>query len=541
MTRWSMVADLRRCVGCQTCTASCRHTNATSPAVQWRKVLDVEVGEYPDVRRAFVPVGCMHCADPPCMHVCPSTATKQRPDGIVTIDYDLCIGCSYCMVACPYLARYKVTKQEDAYGKSGRMRHETQREDPDRLGVAQKCTFCSDRIDFGLENDLTPGIDPEATPACVNSCIADALHFGDMEDPSSNVSTLLRENKHFVMHDELSTGSGFHYLWEAADEGAEADDNVLTFEQGKFDIDRRQAPGSEDVAPKLQTYWDWRAAGNFILGGAGSGLFVATMGAGYGGAPIQPFGLLALALVGLGLFLVWLETGRPLRAPRNVFFNPQTSWMTRESMVASLLFPFGLAALWFDTETLTLIAGFIAFGFLYCQGRILLASKGIPIWRQINILPLILTTGLAEGLGLYLIISRLLHDWFTPIAVSHTLWGLALAAAARTIVWTAYRNAIEDDAPTQSKRVLAKIHSEITLIGLGLPMAALVVVEIIPTVGHNHLGTVAAIAGFGALVAGWYMKFVIITRAAYQQGFAILRTPERGTGGGGPGYKPGWS
>jgi phenylacetyl-CoA:acceptor oxidoreductase subunit 2 len=250
---------------------------------------------------------------------------------------------------------------------------------------------------------------------------------------------------------------------------------------------------------------------------------------------------LALALVGLGLFLVWLETGRPLRAPRNVFFNPQTSWMTRESMVASLLFPFGLAVLWFDTETLTLIAGFIAFGFLYCQGRILLASKGIPIWRQINILPLILTTGLAEGLGLYLIISRLLHDWFTPIAVSHTLWGLALAAAARTIVWTAYRNAIEDDAPTQSKRVLAKIHSEITLIGLGLPMAALVVVEIIPTVGHNHLGTVAAIAGFGALVAGWYMKFVIITRAAYQQGFAILRTPERGTGGGGPGYKPGWS
>ena len=78
MTRWAMIADLRRCIGCQTCTASCRQANATPPDVQWRRVLDMEVGEYPNVKRAFVPVGCMHCDDPPCMHVCPSTATKMR-------------------------------------------------------------------------------------------------------------------------------------------------------------------------------------------------------------------------------------------------------------------------------------------------------------------------------------------------------------------------------------------------------------------------------------------------------------------------------
>ena len=89
MTRWTMIADLRRCVGCQTCTASCRHANATPPGVQWRRVLDMEFGEYPDVQRAFVPVGCQHCEDPPCMTVCPTKATKQRADGIVTIDYDL--------------------------------------------------------------------------------------------------------------------------------------------------------------------------------------------------------------------------------------------------------------------------------------------------------------------------------------------------------------------------------------------------------------------------------------------------------------------
>ena len=212
MTRWAMVADLRRCVGCQTCTASCKLTNATPPGVEWRKVLDIETGEYPDVRRTYVPVGCMHCDEPPCLDVCPSTATRKRADGIVTIDYDICIGCAYCAVACPYQARYKVTKRDFAYDRENTS--EEAREDPKRMGVAQKCTFCVERIDFGLENGLTPGIDPDATPACVNSCIADALAFGDLDDPNSNVSRLLAENKSFRMHEELGTGPGFHYIWE---------------------------------------------------------------------------------------------------------------------------------------------------------------------------------------------------------------------------------------------------------------------------------------------------------------------------------------
>jgi phenylacetyl-CoA:acceptor oxidoreductase subunit 1 len=192
MTRWAMVADLRRCVGCQTCTAACKQKNGTPPGAQWRRVLDLEVGEYPQVKRAFVPMGCMHCEDPPCLDVCPSTATRKRADGIVTIDESLCIGCSYCVVACPYDARYKVD------------------------GIATKCTFCVERIDAGLMNGLKPGVDPEATPACVNSCIASALHFGDADDPQSNVSRLLAENRSFRMHEELGTGPGFYYLWDKA-------------------------------------------------------------------------------------------------------------------------------------------------------------------------------------------------------------------------------------------------------------------------------------------------------------------------------------
>lgn len=190
MTKWAMVADLRRCVGCQTCTASCKQTNETPPGTQWRRVLDLESGEYPHVKRVFLPTGCMHCDEPPCMHVCPSTATRKRDDGIVTIDADLCIGCGYCIMACPYDARTTVN------------------------GVATKCTFCITRIDAGIEKGLQPGVDPEATPACVNSCIAGALHFGDAEDPKSNISRLLAENRHFVLHEELGTGPNIHYLWD---------------------------------------------------------------------------------------------------------------------------------------------------------------------------------------------------------------------------------------------------------------------------------------------------------------------------------------
>jgi len=211
MTRWAMAADLRRCIGCQTCTAACRQANATPPEVQWRKVLDIETGEFPDVRRSFVPVGCMHCGVPPCEHVCPTTATKQRVDGMVTIDYDLCIGCGYCAVACPYQARHIVHRARFAWNGEPAP-DERVRFDSERIAVATKCTFCVDRIDAGTAKGLKPGVDPEATPACVNSCIAGALVFGDRDDPASPLSKLLAEAEHFRMHEELGTDPGMYYI-----------------------------------------------------------------------------------------------------------------------------------------------------------------------------------------------------------------------------------------------------------------------------------------------------------------------------------------
>lgn len=212
--RYAMAIDLRRCVGCQTCTAACKSANATPPGVQWRRVLDIESGEFPDVSRTFMPVACMHCANPPCMHVCPTTATKQREDGLVTIDYDLCIGCSNCIMACPYDARSIEYTPHYAYGEP--MESETARFDPARLAVATKCTFCKDRIDLAAVTGQTPGVDPDVTPACVNSCISGAMHFGDVNDPNSNISKLLADTQHFRMHEELGTDPSVYYIWDGA-------------------------------------------------------------------------------------------------------------------------------------------------------------------------------------------------------------------------------------------------------------------------------------------------------------------------------------
>lgn len=211
MTRWGMVIDLRKCVGCQTCTISCKQTNNLPPGVFWRRVADCETGTYPNVERTFLPMGCMHCDEPPCLDVCPTEATYRRLDGIVDIKYDQCVGCAYCVVACPYMARTLIMKQKP-YFAAGFTPPEQYMADPAREGVATKCTFCLSRLDQGLARGLRPGIDFAATPACAGSCISGALHFGDLDDPASNVSQVIQEHQTARLNEELGTGPGIYYI-----------------------------------------------------------------------------------------------------------------------------------------------------------------------------------------------------------------------------------------------------------------------------------------------------------------------------------------
>lgn len=210
MARWAMVIDVEKCTACQTCTVACKVAHGLGPMLQRVTVVENETGQYPDVTRFYVPRRCMNCADPQCIAVCPSGATEQRPDGIVTIDQDKCIGCRYCMMACPYNARMFHDVEQSYHREQSQWEQRRYREHT--VGVVDKCDFCAARIDEGLTKGLRPGVDPDATPVCVISCIASALTFGDLDDPESEVSRLIKERGGVQLLPEMDTDPSVYYL-----------------------------------------------------------------------------------------------------------------------------------------------------------------------------------------------------------------------------------------------------------------------------------------------------------------------------------------
>lgn len=206
--QWVMVIDQGKCTGCGYCTLACRAHNDVPPDISWNEVTRAgQVGEKP----VYIARPCMQCAKAPCVDVCPVQASTYRPDGIVMMDYDRCIGCRYCEVACPYSARS--FNWETFEGPNPAVPEWGEPEVPRRpRGVVEKCCFCYNRIDRGLSLGLIPGVDPEATPACINICPTGARVFGDFNDPESNVSILLRERSSFRLREELATFPRVYYL-----------------------------------------------------------------------------------------------------------------------------------------------------------------------------------------------------------------------------------------------------------------------------------------------------------------------------------------
>jgi phenylacetyl-CoA:acceptor oxidoreductase 27-kDa subunit len=215
MTRWGMVIDLRRCLGCYSCMIACKEEHFLTPNMFWNRVLVSEVGTYPDVSKLIYPVSCNHCEDPACVKACPTRATTRRADGIVVVDSDKCAGCRYCLVSCPYQQRtFHADDKKEYFPGQGLTEYEVMGKKlyPLQKGTVVKCNFCAERVDAGLQKGLKPGIDREATPACVITCGPQARHFGDLDDPQSEVSRLIKENKGWQLHPEYGTNPSLYYI-----------------------------------------------------------------------------------------------------------------------------------------------------------------------------------------------------------------------------------------------------------------------------------------------------------------------------------------
>ncbi|MCL4535551.1 MAG: 4Fe-4S dicluster domain-containing protein [Bacteroidetes bacterium] len=223
--RWGMVIDLDKCTGCQACVVACRAENnipfageeqaQMGRAIFWIRIMPVLEGEYPRVRQRFIPVPCQQCDNPPCIKVCPVGATYKNNEGVVSQVYARCIGCRFCTVACPYTVRnFNWYSPQWPEGMDRYLNPDV----PVRpRGVVEKCSFCSQRIRearMRAEEENRPVRDGEVVPACVQTCPADAMFFGDLNDPDSTVSRLARSRRAFRLQEELGTNPKVIYLGE---------------------------------------------------------------------------------------------------------------------------------------------------------------------------------------------------------------------------------------------------------------------------------------------------------------------------------------
>lgn len=235
MVRWGMVIDLDKCTACQACVVACRIENNVpvagedevrrERAILWNQFLSEVRGSYPDLRLRMFPRPCMHCEDPPCVPVCPVEATYKDAEGRVVVRYEKCIGCRYCMVACPYGARYfNWFQPEYTEGRGGHLNPDIVRDEegwllgpsPRPRGVVEKCTFCIQRIERAQKEGNPIGSEHPGgvVSACSQTCPAFAISFGDLDNPGSDVHRLARDKRAFRLLEDLGTRPQVYYLSE---------------------------------------------------------------------------------------------------------------------------------------------------------------------------------------------------------------------------------------------------------------------------------------------------------------------------------------
>lgn len=205
MTRFGMAFDLKACVGCHACAMACKTTNNLPNGVWYHKVItdggeymDTARGTYPhDLHRMYYPTGCQHCSNPACVEACPTGASYIREDGVVAVDAETCIGCSSCINACPYDAR-TLLDEEPAYALDFAV---GDWDAPVHVGnTMEKCGFCANRTARG------------ELPACMQVCPGFARHWGDLDDPESEISKYLEGKEYIRLKEEAGTEPNVYYV-----------------------------------------------------------------------------------------------------------------------------------------------------------------------------------------------------------------------------------------------------------------------------------------------------------------------------------------
>jgi Fe-S-cluster-containing dehydrogenase component/formate-dependent nitrite reductase membrane component NrfD len=354
---YGFIIDNRKCIGCHACTVACKSEHEVPVGVNRTWVKYIEKGTFPDTRRLFSVMRCNHCADAPCVEICPVTALFTRSDGIVDFDSRRCIGCKACTQACPYDALYM---------------------EPDDH-TAAKCNYCTHRVDVGLE------------PACVNVCPEHAIISGDMDNPASEISQLLarevvqvrkaekgtKPKLFYIDGDTASlkpseTNPDTDYMWSSQSSGVGhyakfAEEKIKTnaektVPQNLVQIEprtksEREKPRRVYDAPGKGVLWGWEVSAYIWTKAIAAGAFLVPILAGiFMEIPEtlkQTGALIAFVFLAITGVLLIMDLGRPDRF-LNVLFRPQfKSWLSRGAYIITA---YGAIL------TLWLAASFLGFG-----------------------------------------------------------------------------------------------------------------------------------------------------------------------------------
>jgi len=462
---FGFIIDNRKCIGCHACTVACKAEHEVPVGVNRTWVKYIEKGTFPDTRRLFSVMRCNHCADAPCVEICPVTALFTRKDGIVDFDSRRCIGCKSCTQACPYDALYMEPSEH----------------------TAAKCNYCSHRVDIGLE------------PACVNVCPEHAIISGDMDNPATEISKLLARETVSVRKPEKGTkpklfyidgdkasldpteaNPDTEYMWSSQSSGvghyakfAEERRNVGSLARNENEVRRASlpviAPGKQGArrvydAPGKGVLWGWEVAAYIWTKAIAAGAFLVAITAGYFmEVPFQMkqlgawVSMIFLAITGI---LLIKDLGRPDRF-LYVLLRPQwRSWLTRGAYIITAyggILTAWIIANYFARDALLRIIEPIAIvlallaavytAFLFAQ------AKGRDFWQSPMLGLHMIIHSLMAGLAVFLIAGLWLKPNFGITLVFTFLTTALLAIHLITLAIELFMTHATDDAHTVVKMI----------------------------------------------------------------------------------------